>query len=239
MRARVLVLLACLFLGGVPAVVFFTIKRTEPRDGAWSGPQPGGVVQGVVRDSRGNGLPSALVEVRAGRWSPKAEKRALLVATTEDLDFDETHTVRVETDSDGLFEVAVDPVDGVYVFTATLDEHESRERFYSFLDADRRPLARPPPIVFELPRSVRLVVELESRSGSELRGGYQLEHRGTRWLGLGTTTRIWSGSFEGGSFAIDRLVAGEAHLSVSTRDGRRFESDVDLAVGTLTVRARL
>ncbi|MBI5435056.1 MAG: hypothetical protein HZA52_19635 [Planctomycetes bacterium] len=241
MRARVLVLLACLFLGGVPAVVFFTITRTAARDGAWSGAQPGGVVRGVVRDTAGRTLAGALVEIRAGHWAPKSKTSGRRVQASEDLAFDETHTVRVETGPDGLYEVAVDPVEGVYVLCASLAEHESSERFFSFLDAERTVLAVPPPVNFALPRSVRLVVELELKSGGggELRGGYQLEHRGTRWWGLGTTTRIWTGSFDGGAFTVDRLVPGEAHLSISTLDGRRFESDVELAVGTLTLRARL
>ncbi|MCC6409952.1 MAG: carboxypeptidase regulatory-like domain-containing protein [Planctomycetes bacterium] len=240
MRARVLVLLACLFLGGVPAVVFFTITRTAARDGAWSGAQPGGVVRGVVRDTAGQALAGALVEVRAGHWAPKSKTPGRLVQASDDLAFDETHTVRVETGPDGLYEIAVDPVEGVYVLRASLEEFEACERFFSFLDAERNPIAVPPPVNFELPRSVRLVVELELKSGAgELRGGYQLEHRGTRWWGLGTTTRIWTGSFDGGTFAVDRLVPGAAHLSISTLDGRRFESDVELAVGTLTLRARL
>ena len=239
MRARVLVLLACLFFGGVPAVVFFTIQRTAARDGAWSGVQPGGVVRGVVRDSQGHGLAHALVEVRAGHWAPKGKRPGRLVSASDDLDFDETHTVRVETGPDGLFEVAVDPIEGVYVLRAELDEYEPLERFYSFLDANREPLAIPSPVNFALARSVRLVVELEAKNGGELRGGYTVEHKGTRWFGVGTTTRTWSGSFESGTFAVDRLVVGPAHLSISTRDGRRFESDIELAVGTLTVRAKL
>lgn len=239
MRARVLILLLLVFLGGVPAVVFFTITRTRPRDGAWSGSQPGGVVSGVVRDTSGNAVAHALVEVRAGRWAPKAPRPGALVASTDLLAFDDTHTVTVETRIDGLFDVAVDPVEGVYVFTATADGFEQRERFYSFLDAERKPLAVPSPVVFELPRSVRLVVELEAKSGGALRGGYALEHEGKRWLGLGATTHTWNGRFEGDGFTLDRLVAGEAHLSIATDDGRRFESDVELAVGTLTVRVKL
>lgn len=239
MRSRVLILLLLLFLGGVPAVAFFTISRTTPRDGAWSGLQPGGVVSGVVRDTVGNAVAHAVVEVRAGRWAPKARQPGALIASTDQLAFDETHTVRVETGADGLFEVAVDPVEGVYVFTALADGFEQRERFYSFLDAEKQPLAVPSPVVFELPRSVRLVVELESKSGGALRGGYSLEHETKRWLGLAATGRIWSGTFEGAAFTLDRLVPGEAHLAIATDDGRRFECDVDLAVGTLTIRVKL
>lgn len=240
MRARVLVLLACLFLGGVPAVVFFTISHASAPNGAWSGAQPGGIVRGVVRDQYGAVLAGATIEVRAGHWAPKGGTNAFLVGTNADLAFDDTHTVRVESGRDGLFEVAVDPVEGVYVLRATLDEFETRERFFSFLDAERKPLAVTAPVAFELPRSTRLVVELEARNGGgELCGGYTLEHRGTNWWGVGSTTRIWTGSFEAGNFVVDRLVPGEAHLSIATRDGRRFESDVELAVGTLTVRVKL
>ncbi|MCK6447820.1 MAG: carboxypeptidase-like regulatory domain-containing protein [Planctomycetes bacterium] len=239
MRARVLILLLLLFLGGVPAVVFFTISRTAPRDGAWSGSQPGGIVSGVVRDTSGNTVGHAVVEVRAGRWAPKAGRPGALIASTDQLAFDETHTVRVETGADGLFEVAVDPVEGVYVFTALAEGFELRERFYSFLDAERKPLAVPSPVVFELPRSVRLVVEIETQSSGLLRGGYSLEHEATRWLGLAATGRIWSGRFEGAGFTLDRLVPGAAHLAIATDDGRRFECDVELSVGTLTVRVKL
>jgi hypothetical protein len=243
MRARVLVLLACLLVGGVPAVVFFSITRAETRDDAWCGAQPGGVVRGVVQDEAGRGLAHALVELRAGRQPPKERRASARGANADSLaafEFDETHTVRVETGSEGLFEVAADPIDGLYVLRATLDEFEPRERLYSFLDRELRPVTEPRPVVFALKRSVRLAIELDTRAGAGPAAvTYELEHRSDTWLGLGSSTRTWSGSFEGASVVLDQLLPGPAHLRLATRDGRRFESEVELAAGTLTLRARL
>ncbi len=236
MRGKVVILWIVLFVLGVPAAVFFTVNAPNAPDDAYSGAQPGGTVRGVVLDAVGAPIANVLVEGIPAKWPEPGAKPTTLVGTGRSFVLETDRAMRVETTSDGTFSLQLEPHDGLYVLRASAAQFATRERCFSFLGEDRKPLAVAPPIEIVLAHAACLIVALAERDGSsDIEGHYTLEQRSSSFFDLRAPHAIAAGAFRAGRIQIDALPLVTAHLSITTRDGKQYESDVDLKPGEQTI----
>jgi hypothetical protein len=213
-KARIALLV--LFLFGVPAIVTTALLTSSTKDITADGAQPGGSVQGEVRDTAGAALPAIEIEV----FSVVGEGTPVRVAGAK-------------SDERGSFEISMPPIQGHYELRASGADWQEHRRDLTFLDAAGKPVTLAPVQIALLPAS-RLEIEFVHPNGSAAGAG-SFELSGVETGGFFASfngRRVQSsGTFEAGKLTILGLPPMQVHLAAWLVSGERVELVLQLVAG--------
>lgn len=214
MRVGVVVL-ALLFVVGVPAVVALSLSSQGAGTRPKSGPQPGGKLVGVVE----------------GGGARLADVRVELVGLATDGARTPLGTTR--TGPEGAFEIVAPTFDGIYELVAGSGAWRAAAEAASFVGWDGRARA-PDPVSFRLIPGAELTLTFVRRDGRAIGGGkWTLSSRQPgAFLMMGTWQEVGSGALDGGVLRADALPIGPAKAVLRLDSGERVEVDVELAHGS-------
>lgn len=215
MRVGVVVL-ALLFVVGVPAVVALSLASQGAGIRPKHGSQPGGRLAGVVE---GGGAALAGVRVKLvglavnGARTPLGDTR---------------------TDEAGAFEMDAPPFDGVYELVAGSGAWRAAAEPASFVGRDGEPALEP--VRFRLTPGAELTLKLSRRDGRAAGAGkWTLSSRQPgAFLMMGTWQEVATGTLESGVLHADALPIGPAKAVLRLESGERVEVDVELEHGAKT-----
>lgn len=213
MRVGVVVL-ALLFVVGVPAVVALSLSSQGAGIRPKSGQQPGGKLSGVVE---GDGATLADVRVEVVGLATSGARTPL--GTTR-------------TNADGAFEIEAPAFDGIYELVAGSGAWRAAAEPASFVGRDGQAQA-PEPIRFRLTPGAELTLTVTRRDGRAPGSGkWTLSSRQPgAFLMMGTWQDVASGTLDAGRLHADALPIGPAKAVLRLDSGERVEVDVELAHG--------
>jgi hypothetical protein len=213
-KQRIVLLVVLLF--GLPAIVTTALLFTNVPRAVHDGPQPGGVVRGIVHDEQQQ--PIAGVEVSA---------LALLSDGTP------TQLGTTHAGAHGEFELSLPPVQGRYWLQFKGPEWQLAAVEHGWLDQAGRPFD-PGKLDVTLHEGCSLEVDLVRAENKPAGPGtFELEGAPSTglfgsWLGARETRH---GSFANGSFSVESLPPMHARLMIRMSTGERIDSTLDLVRG--------
>jgi hypothetical protein len=211
---RLKVGLVVLALFGLPLglmLAYLALRKAPP-----FADQPGGRIEGTVKDEGGAPLAGVRVDVYTHRRDGSPELYRRLAA-----------------DEAGRFETEVPPLDGCYVVWVgggpwVEDKVDLSLAGDAFPDLD-----------FTLKPGTELAVHLDKKSGAAIDGGHYYLTRPGGLLGLPLRADVALGEFQGADFVRGGLEPGTWTLAVELEDGTKAEWKLALEAGRVELELAL